>query len=101
MACMSAGLFGALVRIRQLPKYGAMKVPNELKACVRLRRLEAVSGGPSTETYGFAETCSAVIPAASTIRAARKNANAGTLAAGRNSSAPIAMVPRPATIVFL
>jgi len=40
----------ALRRMRTAPKNGAMKVPTELKACARLRRLDAVLGGPMTVT---------------------------------------------------
>src|SRR5437868_15486390 len=97
----SSMLFGALLRISQPPRYGAIVVPSELNACVRFSRLDAVRDGPSTATYGLAETCSAVIPAASTINAARNSGNDGTLAAGINISAPNPMVSRPATIVFL
>ncbi len=76
-----------------------MTVPSELKAWVRFRRLDAVFDGPSTETYGLAATCSAVIPAASTMSAERKSGNEGTLAAGMKSNAPTHMVKSPATMV--
>jgi exodeoxyribonuclease VII small subunit len=69
-----------------------MVVPSELNACVRFKRLDAVSGGPRTATYGFAATCSAVMPAASTISAPRKSGNDGTLAAGMKRSAPTPIV---------
>ncbi len=32
------------------PKKGAIKVPTELKACAKLKRLEAVRGGPMMVT---------------------------------------------------
>src|SRR5712672_4694918 len=83
------------------PRYGPIVVPNELNACVKFNLLDAVSGGPSTETYAFAATCKAVMPAASTINAPRKSANEGALAAGINKNAPIPMVTRPVTIVYL
>src|SRR5258705_6235841 len=83
------------------PRYGPIVVPNELKACVKFNLLDAVSGGPSTETYAFAATCNAAIPAASTINAPKNNANESTLAAGININAPTAIVTRPATMVFL
>ena len=92
---------GALLRINRLPRYGAMVVPSELNACVRFKRLDAVSGGPRTATYGFAATCNAVMPAASTISAPRKSGNDGTLAAGMKRSAPRPMVIRPTTMVRL
>src|SRR5712672_1286520 len=88
----------AAPRISQLPNHGASVVPSELKACVRFKRLEAVRGGPRIATYGFAEVCSMVIPAASTISAVRNRGNEGMDAAGTNMIAPVAMVRRPATI---
>src|ERR1700730_7290960 len=94
-------LFGTVLRIRRLPRGGAIVVPSELNAWVKFKRLEAVSGGPSTATYGLAATCSAVIPAARTINAVRKSGKDGTLAAGMNKSAPRLIVSTPATIVFL
>ncbi len=83
------------------PREGAIVVPSELKACARFRRLDAVSGGPSTATYGLAATCKAVIPAARTINAPRNSGYDGALAAGMNNRAPKPMVHKPATIVFL
>jgi hypothetical protein len=76
-------------------------VPSELKAWVRLSRLEAVRDGPSTVTYGLAATCRAVTPVASTISAAKNSANEGALAAGTKSNAPTAMISNPTTMVFL
>ena len=64
-----------------------------------VNRLEAVLGGPSTATYGFPDTCKDVIPPAKITRAHMKKANEGTLAAGRNNSAPALIVNRPMTIV--
>src|SRR5260221_11613176 len=89
---------GAAPRMSQLANLGASVVPSELKACVRFKRLEAVRGGPRIATYGFAEVCSMVIPAASTISAVRNSGNEGMEAAGTNMRAPVAMVRRPATI---
>jgi hypothetical protein len=88
-------------KINSPPRYGPIVVPNELNACVKFNRLDAVSAGPSTVTYAFAATCSAVIPAASTINAPRNSANDGALAAGINKNAPMPMVTSPATMVFL
>src|SRR5579862_5933119 len=99
--CTASGDSAAPPRMSRQPKYGPIVVPNELNACVRFNRLDAVSGGPSTDTYAFAATCNAVIPAASTISAPRNSANDGALAAGINSSAPPPIVTSPATIVFL
>ena len=87
--------------MRNAPKIGPATVPSELNAWVRFSRLDAVRAGPSTVTYGFAATCSAVIPAASTISAPRNSGYEGTLAAGINNSDPTPMVSSPATIVFL
>src|SRR5216683_190291 len=83
------------------PRYGPTVVPSELNACVKFNLLDAVSGGPSTDTYAFAATCNAVIPAASTINAPKNNANEGTLAAGINKNAPTPIVTKPPTMVFL
>ena len=91
----------AVRRITKAPKMGPTTVPNELNACVRFSRLDAVRAGPSTVTYGFAATCSAVIPAASTISAPRNSGYEGTFAAGTNSKEPTPIVSRPATMVFL
>src|SRR6478672_7749135 len=88
----------AAPRMSQLPNRGASVVPSELKACVRFRRLEAVRGGPRIATYGFAEVCSMVMPAASTIKAVRNNGNDGIDAAGTNIRAPVAMVRSPVTM---
>src|SRR5207244_594316 len=82
-------------------RYGAIVVPSELNAWARFKRLEAVSGAPSTDTYGFAETCSTVMPAAKTINAARNNGKDGALAAGMNNNAPNPMVKSPATMLRL
>src|SRR5580700_4295399 len=95
---MSSMVLGAALRMNRLPKNGARKVPSELNACVKLRRLDAVAGLPNTVTYGFAATCRHVIPAASTISANRNNGYEGTLAAGTKRNAPAPMVSRPATI---
>src|SRR5882724_11782357 len=97
---MAATLTGASAapRISQLPNHGASVVPSELKACVRFRRLEAVRGGPRIATYGFADVCSMVIPAASTISAVRNSGNDGIDAAGTNTKAPVAMVRSPVTM---
>src|ERR1700686_5487380 len=103
MARMASMLTGARAapRMSQLPNLGASVVPSELKACVRFKRLEAVRGGPRIATYGLAEVCSAVIPAASTINAVRNNGNDGSDAAGTNKSAPVAIVNCPVTIARL
>src|SRR6476469_9218856 len=97
---MPAGA-SAAPKMSQLPNHGAMVVPRELKACVRFNRLEAVRGGPRIATYGLAEVCSTVMPAASTISALRKTGNEGMEAAGTNRSAPVAMVKSPATMARL
>ncbi len=78
-----------------------MNVPTELNACARLRRLDAVEAGPITVTYGLMETCTIVMPAASTISAVRKTGKLATIEAGTKPPAPTAMVMRPATMVFL
>src|ERR1700743_725927 len=88
----------AAPRINRLPNFGAIVVPKELNACVIFKRLEAVRGGPRTVTYGLAEVCSTVMPAARTISAARNNGKGGRDAAGTNRSAPVAMVSRPTTM---
>src|SRR5580704_12070730 len=92
---------GAPLKIRRLPNQGASVVPRELKACVKFRRLDAVLSGPKTATYGFADTCKMVIPAASIINAVRNSGNEGALAAGTKSSAHSPIVNRPPTIAFL
>src|ERR1700743_1202014 len=79
----------AAPRINRLPNFGAIVVPKELNACVRFKRLEAVRGGPRTVTYGLAEVCSTVMPAARTISAARNNGNDGREAAGTKRIAPV------------
>ena len=100
--CRTVSIFWRVAfKISLPPRYGPMVVPSELNACDKFKRLEAVSGGPSTATYGFAATCRAVIPPASTISAPRNNGYDGTLAAGINNSAPTPMVTTPMTIVFL
>src|ERR1700727_305877 len=91
----------AAPRMSQLPNFGASVVPRELKACVKFKRLEAVRGGPRIATYGLAEVCKTVMPAASTIRALRNNWNDGIDAAGTNKNAPVAMVKRPVTMARL
>src|SRR6185312_9466855 len=100
MALRAGGRAGAAAppRIKILPKSGARVVPRELKPCVRLRRLDAVRGGPRTATYGLAEVCRMVIPAARTMRAVRNKENEGAMAAGTKSSAPQPIVTRPATM---
>src|SRR5579859_7895582 len=100
MARMTSMLAGASAapRISQLPNRGASVVPKELKAWVKFKRLEAVRGGPRIATYGLAEVCKMVMPAASTIRAVRNSGNDGIDAAGTNMRAPVAMVSRPATM---
>ena len=50
---------------------GAMNVPSELNAWVRVSRLDAVDGLPRIATNGFAETCKSVMPDASTNSASR------------------------------
>src|SRR5205823_677791 len=100
MALTTSMLAGASAapRMSQLPNRGASVVPSELKAWVRFKRLDAVRGGPRMATYGFAEVCKTVIPAASTINAVRKTGNDGMEAAGTNMNAPVAMVRRPVII---
>ena len=46
-------LFGAALKMNKPPTYGAIVVPNELKACARFKRLDAVFAGPNTATYGI------------------------------------------------
>jgi hypothetical protein len=60
-------------RINQAPTSGAIVVPTELNAWVRVSRLDAVSGEPRTATYGFAATWSSVKPDASTKSAPRNS----------------------------
>src|ERR1017187_4610609 len=98
---MASNAFGAALRITRLPKYGPMVVPSALNACARFSRLEAVSSGPRTVTYGLAETCRAVIPAATIISAVKTNGNETAVAAPMNKKAPTAIVHKPITIVFL
>src|SRR5438270_9298806 len=88
----------AAPRISQLPNRGASVVPRELKACAKFKRLEAVRGGPRIATYGFAEVCNIVMPAASTISAVRNSGNDGIDAAGTNMNAPAAIVRSPVTM---
>jgi hypothetical protein len=71
--CNWATANGAALRIRKPPIFGAMVVPSELKAWVRSRRLEAVSGLPSRSTQGLADTCRPVMPAAITSSAVRNS----------------------------
>ena len=97
MASMPAGA-SAAPSMSQLPNRGASVVPNELKACVRFKRLEAVRGGPRIATYGLAEVCRMVMPAARTINAIRNSGKDGMDAAGTNIRAPVAMVRRPVTM---
>src|ERR1051325_498651 len=72
-----------------------MVVPRELMAWVSVKRLDAVSGGPSTATNGLAATCSNVMPAASTNNASKNSGYAGALAAGKNSRQPRPAVHSP------
>src|SRR5690242_7402824 len=88
-------------RISQLPNIGASVVPRELNPCVRFSRLEAVLGGPRIATYGLAEVCRMVMPAASTINAVRNRRNDGSAAAGTNNSAPADIVSKPVTMARL
>src|SRR6267142_3990144 len=88
----------AALRMNQLPNQGATVVPSELKAWVRFNRLDAVRGGPRMATYGLAEVCKTVIPAARTMSALRNNGNDGIDAAGTNRKAPVAMVSSPVTM---
>jgi hypothetical protein len=76
-------------------------VPSELKACARFSRLEAVLSGPIFETYGLADTCNPVMPAAMIISAVRNNGKETAVAAAMNKKAPAAIVHKPVTIVFL
>src|SRR6516165_1396197 len=100
MAAIWIADLGAVARMRTPPNQGAMNVPKELKAWVRVKRLEDVRAGPSRATYGLAETCKAVMPAARIISAARNKGNDGTLAAGIKRIVPKAMVSNPATIIL-
>jgi hypothetical protein len=70
-------------------------------ACVRFSLLEAVSGGPSTATNGFAATCRIVIPLARIKSAARKNPYEIIILAGKNNNAPSPVMLNPITIPFL
>jgi hypothetical protein len=45
-----APLTAKKVNMRYPPKTGAMVVPNELKALVRFKRLDALSSGPNRDT---------------------------------------------------
>src|ERR1039458_4718436 len=78
-----------------------MVVPSALNACAKFSRLDAVSSGPRTVTYGLAETCRAVIPAATIISAVKNNGNETAAAASMNKKVPTAIVHKPNTIVFL
>jgi hypothetical protein len=49
----------------------------------------------------LADTCKAVIPAATIISAVRNKGNKIAVAAAMNKKAPAAMVHKPITIVFL
>src|ERR1700720_2938985 len=101
MLRISSIVLGAALRITRLPKYGPMVVPSELNACARFSRLDAVFSGPIIETYGLADTCSPVMPAAITISAVRNSGKDTAVAAAINKKAPTAIVHKPATIVFL
>src|SRR5467141_3433366 len=90
-----------VLRIKCAPIQGKIVVPRELKACVRLKRLEAVCGLPNTATYGFAATWRMVMPVARMINAARKNGNEGILAAGKKARHATTMVSSPATMALL
>src|SRR5215472_16156181 len=99
-AFISSTANGAAARMSSPPSLGAIVVPSELNACVRSNRLEAVSGFPSTTTYGLAATCKPVMPAASTINAPKNRGNEADEAAGTNKNAPTAIQSNPVTMVF-
>jgi len=73
---------------QQATDLGSNGCAQRIERLRQFRRLEAVSGLPSTMTYGLAATCSIVIPAASTMSAVRKSGYEGTMAAGTNRNAP-------------
>src|SRR5262245_66010481 len=75
-----------------------MNVPKELNACVSVRRLEAVACGPRIATYGFAATCSSVMPDARTKRAPRNIGYERLAAAGKKITQPAAAINRPMTM---
>ena len=60
-------------------------VPKELKACVIVNRLEAVSGFPKMVTYGLAATCNKVMPEAKTKN--QRFTAVGFKASARNAAA--------------
>src|SRR5580693_9138477 len=97
----AGAICGAPLRINIPPTKGAMKVPTELNAWARFKRLDAVELGPMIVTYGLAATCTVVMPAASKISAPRKTGKLATYEAGIKPAAPAAMVINPRTIVFL
>ena len=66
-----------------------------------MSRLEAPRGSPSRLMYGLAATCSSVMPLASTNNASRNSGYDGTLAAGKNASAPMAAMISPMTTLGL
>src|SRR3954468_19802811 len=88
-------------KIRRAPTNGKTAVPNELNAWVKFNLLDAVSGLPSTETYGFAATCNTVIPAARTMSAVKKNGKEGIFAAGYTSRHAAIMVLNPTMMARL
>ncbi|PQV51533.1 hypothetical protein CLV33_101457 [Jejuia pallidilutea] len=61
---ISSLFFMTSLKINNGPMLGAMAVPNELNACERFKRLEALSYDPNTATKGLAATCKTVMPAA-------------------------------------
>ena len=69
------------------PKWTPSTTPSELKACAKFSRKWLRSGGPSSAASGFAATCSAVKPAASTNKAARIGAEGTDIGADDHQQA--------------
>src|SRR5690554_1697299 len=69
-------------KIKNPPTIGAIVVPSELKACERFKRLDAPSGGPNKDAYGFAVICNNVNPRPSTNKAPKNRLYCEYMAAG-------------------
>ena len=91
----------AVARMSRVPKSGAMKVPTELKACARLRRLEAVAGRTDDRDVGVDGDLHDGHSGGEDDERAEEDGKEAKCAAGRKPAAPRAMTRRPKTIVFL
>src|SRR5215470_19120690 len=101
MAARCVGVYSTPERTNAAPSVGTSAAPTALKDCAKFSRRSELSVGPSTVTYGFAPTSRNDCPHDITNNAKRKKLYVRELAAGKNSSVPVAQINRPNKIPFL